>query len=259
MTATEIYRPQDTVSASCRRGIFNYFPNDSLIGRSLDLYGEYAEDELKLLVALIRPGDVVVDVGANIGVHAVSFAATAGRVIAIEAQRRLIDILRMNTADNGLTNIECIHAVAGVGDGALNVPTPNYASISNFAALALGGHAVGERVPILALDRLSLTNCRLIKIDVEGMELDVLRGGQETVARCRPLIYFEHGHEQPMAASFAALFASWGYVCYRQCSRFYRPSNFKGIRENVFGAKGTINVLAIPREKRIRVNLPSFT
>jgi FkbM family methyltransferase len=247
-----------TVSAQCRRGVFSYLPNDSVIGRSLELYGEYAEDELKLLTALIRPDDVVVDVGANIGVHAIAFAATAGRVIAIEAQRRLIDILRQNAAANGRANIEIIHAAAGAGEGMLIVPVPNYRGFSNFAALALGDHTDGESVPMLPLDRLVPATCRLIKIDVEGMELDVLQGAAATVARCRPLVYFEHGHDEPMAAPFAALFARWDYVCYRQFSPFFRPVNFRRNRDNVFGTKGTVNVLAIPREKRILVSLPPF-
>src|ERR1039457_4555745 len=74
----------------CRHGVMAYHPKDSHVGRSLDLYGEWAESELELLGVLLQPGQVAVDVGANIGTHAVFFAervGATGTVIAFEPQR----------------------------------------------------------------------------------------------------------------------------------------------------------------------------
>ena len=51
----------------CRHGRLMYLLNDAYIGRSLDVYGEYSEGEIALFRQLLRPGDVAVDVGANIG------------------------------------------------------------------------------------------------------------------------------------------------------------------------------------------------
>ena len=51
----------------CRHGRLSYLLHDAYIGRSLDVYGEYSEGELELFRQLLRPGDVAVDVGANIG------------------------------------------------------------------------------------------------------------------------------------------------------------------------------------------------
>src|SRR5271165_2730364 len=58
----------------CRHGTMMYNVNDSFIGRSLDLYGEWCDDEVAVLGQILSPGDVVVDVGANIGTHTVFFA-----------------------------------------------------------------------------------------------------------------------------------------------------------------------------------------
>ena len=49
-----------------------------------------------------------------------------------------------------------------------------------------------ETVPLVTIDYLALKACRFIKADVEGMELDVILGAQETIKRCRPLLYLEY-------------------------------------------------------------------
>jgi hypothetical protein len=58
----------------CRHGVMAYLPNDLYIGRSLDLYGEFSEHELNLLKRIVKKGDVVVDVGANIGALTIPLA-----------------------------------------------------------------------------------------------------------------------------------------------------------------------------------------
>lgn len=73
----------------CRYGpmLFNRF--DSYVGRSFDLYGEHCEAEAALLRSLLRPGDTVVEAGANIGAHTIAMAqilGAAGRLIAFELQ-----------------------------------------------------------------------------------------------------------------------------------------------------------------------------
>ena len=68
----------------CRYGRMLVFASDEVIGRSLVLYGEWAEHELRCLRPYIRPGSTVIDVGAYIGTHALPFFlwAGAGRVVA---------------------------------------------------------------------------------------------------------------------------------------------------------------------------------
>src|SRR2546421_9260159 len=85
----------------CRHGYMLYNVHDQYIGRSLDRYGEYSEGEIELFSQLIKPNDVVIDVGANIGAHTLWFAQRTlpdGIVIAFEPQRLVFQTLCANMA-----------------------------------------------------------------------------------------------------------------------------------------------------------------
>ena len=168
----------------CRHGLMAYNVNDSFIGRSLDLYGEGCEPELALLGQILRPGDTAVDVGANIGTHGIFFARTVGAegtVHAIEPQRIAYQLLCANVSLNALLNLRCHHAAARAAAGQTVVPVLDPTAEQNFGALAAGQFDEGEPVPVMTVDSLGLAKCRLIKIDVEGSEADVLAGAHETI------------------------------------------------------------------------------
>jgi hypothetical protein len=91
----------------CRHGRFMYLQNDAYIGRSLDVYGEYCEGEIDIFRQLLRPGDVAMDVGANIGALTQGMAQmvqSAGAVVTFEPQRTIYDILCNNLRLNAVTN-----------------------------------------------------------------------------------------------------------------------------------------------------------
>jgi hypothetical protein len=64
--------------SDCRHGRMLYFSNDRYVGGSLDVYGDYCEDETQLFGQILRPGHVVVEAGANIGAHTVHLAQVVG-------------------------------------------------------------------------------------------------------------------------------------------------------------------------------------
>ena len=76
----------------CRYGTMLTLPSDNVIGKSLRIYGEWAEHELSILRSFISPGATVVDVGANIGTHTLPFSRWVenGRVMAIEGSARYL-------------------------------------------------------------------------------------------------------------------------------------------------------------------------
>src|SRR5882672_1609267 len=91
-TRASSLREMQSKIKDCRHGRFMYLPNDAYIGRSLDVYGEYCEGESEIFRQLLRPGDVALDVGANIGALTVGMARTvqsAGAVVAFEPQRAI--------------------------------------------------------------------------------------------------------------------------------------------------------------------------
>ena len=167
------------------------------IGPCLEAYGEYSPEETRLFEILLTPGNVVVEVGANIGSLTVPLArivGPAGRVHAIEPQRPMFQMLCANLALNDLHNVHARQQGLGAAAGVLWVSTPQTGAIANFGGIPLQPSGQ-EKVDIVTLDSLGLDRIDLIKIDVEGMEEQVLRGGVETIRRLRPKLYVENGPE----------------------------------------------------------------
>jgi len=164
----------------CRHGRFTYLPNDAYIGRSLDVYGEYCEGEIDIFRQLLRPGDVAMDVGANIGALTVGMARTvqsAGAVVAFEPQRTIYDILCNNLRLNAVTNVRALRQAVGSAPGVIRVPPLDYRQVDNCGGVALGG-PTGEEVDVVTIDSLGLPRLRILKIDVEGMEWEAVTGAR---------------------------------------------------------------------------------
>jgi FkbM family methyltransferase len=234
----------------CRHGNMLYNVNDVYIGRSLDLYGEWAEAELALLGLLLEPADIVVDVGANVGTHTVFFAASVGRhgkVFAFEPQRIVFQALCANLALNGLANVHAIPAAAARQPGTIVVPALDYESPLNFGGVGLAANGAGERVPTMTLDELPIDRCKLLKIDVEGMELEVLEGARTLIDTFKPIIYMENNNARKSPALIQALEEA-GYDLFWHFSRFFNPANFFNRAENVFGGIADVNMICVRPE-----------
>ena len=162
-----------------RYGKIMYNQLDEFVGKSLRLYGEYCQGEADLFDQLVKPGHIVVEAGANIGSHTVHLAQLAGdsgEVWAFEPQRLVFQLLAGNIAINSLTNVRCIQKCLGDEPGTLLVPVLDVNRVNNWGGLALGSFKEGEPVEVVTVDSLPLRGCDFFKIDVEGMELQVLRG-----------------------------------------------------------------------------------
>lgn len=249
----------------CRRGVMMFFTND-LIGRSLDLYGEFAEQEIGPQTGLLSPGGVVVDVGANIGTHALAYAQAVGpegRVYSFEPQRMIFNMLSGNLALNRVGNVQARHAAVGEAIGRINVPPIQYgaAGAFNFGALELGAPDLppGEEVEVITLDSLGLARCDFLKIDVEGMERQVLAGGVETIRRTLPVIYMENNRRANSPALLQWLMDE-GYRCHWHMIHYFNADNFLGATENIFPNVVELSVLAVPKARDIQISgLPEIT
>jgi FkbM family methyltransferase len=154
-------------------------PRDRVIGKHLALYGSYEPLESAAFLTLIRPGDVVLDAGANIGVYTLllSGAVGAGRVIAVEPDPTNLELLRQNVARNACTNVTVLPCALGgktcqVG---LTQDPRNRGALSVTDAGAAGAVGVPMRRAADVLRELR-ARPRVMKVDVEGAEPDVLAG-----------------------------------------------------------------------------------
>jgi FkbM family methyltransferase len=239
----------------CKHGPMMFFAGDTHIGRSLDLYGELSEPEIELFRGYLRPGMVAVDVGANIGTHTVCFAQSvgpSGRVLAFEPQSVLHQLLVGNVTLNGCANVIAENKALGASAGSVVVPFLDYAREGNFGALELGAWAQGETIPVATLDSYALPICHLIKIDVEGMERDVLEGAHTTIARHRPLLYVENNKPERSRDLIAWLLTNH-YRPYWHLPPLFNPKNFFGETKNVFGITISANMLCVPKSRPSRV------
>ena len=243
---------------ACRHGQMLYNFHDTYVGRSLDLYGEYSEGEVELFRQILQPGQFVVEAGANIGAHTVFLAqhvGPSGAVMAFEPQRLVFQTLCANLALNNIPNVICFNNALGAEPGSARVPLINYWRESNFGAFALGGYQEGEQVPVVTLDSLKLARCNFLKADVEGMELQVLQGATDLIARLKPIIYVENdksGKQLPLIRHVDGL----GYRMYWHKPFYFNPTNFFGNQHDVFPQIVSLNMLCVPEE--LPLNVPGL-
>jgi FkbM family methyltransferase len=146
-----------------------------------------------LLQSLLRPGDVLLDVGANYGLYSLLAASLGGRAVAIEPQPRVASCLRSSVAANGF-DVQVIESFAGDSCDSVAFFSPVSGSgtaSADESRAAASGSVQRIEVPRVTIDSLNLPRVDLMKIDVEGFEPAVIRGAVETIRRFTPAIWFE--------------------------------------------------------------------
>jgi FkbM family methyltransferase len=243
----------------CRHGKFSFLLNDAYIGRSLDVYGEYSEGEVDLFRQLLRPGDVAIDAGANIGALTVAMAQLVGKqgaVLAFEPQRAVFDILVNNVRLNGLTNVFAHCRALGKSAGTVRVPRLDYEQVDNFGGVALGS-SKGDDVAVVTIDSLAVPRLRLLKVDVEGMECEVVAGARATIARFQPALYIENDRAEHSRQLISLLF-DMGYRLWWHITPLFNPNNFFGHPRDIFGDVVSFNMIGFPRATPPAISLPEI-
>jgi len=138
------------------------------------------------------PQNTVLDVGANIGNHSLYLAkfTSATTIHAFEPMPRSFEHLSANMRRNGCENV-ILHNVAlsdSSGVAKMDFPDPTNQGMAKISE-------EGVEVQVIRLDDTNIEKVSLIKIDVEGHELSVLRGGLETIRKNRPHLYIEIQNE----------------------------------------------------------------
>jgi FkbM family methyltransferase len=170
--------------------------DDPAVSAALLAGQPYEEHVAATLRRLCRPGDAVVDVGANIGVHSFLLSRLVGpegSVTAVEAYSENCRLILLGVLENGLANLSVWPLAAAEAVGWTYFSThlgTNGGLIPDDRAALTDGR--GVVIPTLPLDRLPLRRpVRLIKIDVEGAEWRVVQGARRLLAEDQPAVITE--------------------------------------------------------------------
>ncbi len=256
--------PDPNIMVKGRHGLFIANQHDSYIGRSLIVYGEYNEAESMLLNQLLRPGDAVMEIGANIGSHTVALCKAVGSqglVIAVEPQPRIFRVLAATLELNAIANAEIHNIACGAEPGTLHLPVIEYDKVGNFGGVELSKEQGAQQIGCVCLDSLMPQHAtvRLLKVDVEGMEAEVLRGATALLQRDRPIIYAENDRAAKKR-ELIDLIRGFGYKMWWHRPPLFNPHNHFGVTQNIFQTNDghmlvSVNMLCIPKE--IPVSMPA--
>lgn len=180
---------------------------------------------LRLAAEVVRPGNSIWDIGANLGLF--SFAAAvaagpAGHVLAVEPDTTLVRLLRRSAEVNrGLASVEVLPAAIAdrVGVGRFHIARRNRSTshLDGFGTTQTGGIRATELVPTLTLDWLAshmaaeIASPDVIKIDVEEAEMHVLAGAAH-ILQSHPTIICEVASAH--SETLGELLRSHGYTVY---------------------------------------------
>lgn len=202
------------------------------------LLRDWVEPELRQLQRLLSPGDVFIDVGANVGLYALKAArlvGAGGRVVALEPGAEAYGHLAANLAlnDFGWATPMKVAASDRAGEAVLH-HVPLGRDPQAFSLIANDRAEEGETVETLTLDslvaRCGLDRVDLIKIDVEGAEPLVIAGARKMLARFKPAVIFEcNAHINAGGDTDAAATETWkmlaeaGYRFHRLTGETFNP------------------------------------
>jgi FkbM family methyltransferase len=200
--------PSMTISDTCRVidgewGHFLTLNNDIGLPKYILQEGVWSAGDIEVFRQHIRLGCVVIDVGANFGHHSVVYSklvGTDGRVLAIEPQRRMYQLLCANCVINDCANIIPLNIAAAEESRQMRLGPISYDDRTLFGSLGLqlnpGGDRIGELVEARRLDdvieqHLGDAAVDFVKIDIQTWEKFAIQGLSRTIANHHPAIFVE--------------------------------------------------------------------
>ena len=229
--------------------------SDLTISRALDLCGEFSEIEVAFMCEFLEPGDVAVEVGANIGSLTVPLANAVGEegtFIASVPQPVLFQNLCANIALNGPCHVWTVNGAVGNRQGSVRLPKLEHTKPGTFSAHGIGSWEDGDTTGVLQLDdALKVSRCKFMKIDVEGMEANVIRGARDVIRRCRPVLNVENDRREKLL-ELIRLLQEMDYSLCWHLPPFFNPENYFREPDNEFRGIISINMLCKP----VRLTVP---
>jgi FkbM family methyltransferase len=268
-----VHRPENATRSDALSCMTTWYPrvavltSDSFLASVISITGEWEMEVQALLSHFLEPGDIAVDCGANYGIHTLAMArqvGSTGRVISFEPQPAIFSALHTNIALNDFPWVEPKNMGVGARSGFFDVPL----RVQNSGAFSLrdAGFSrsgttseVKRRIPVVSLDEaMASYPCpSVLKIDVEGMELEVLKGAESILFSCSPVIFLEYHFVRSRDDALSErtpeiLQILWdhGYSIHWACMLYAYESNFSRARELKGGSGISPNLLAVPSAYR---------
>ncbi len=248
-----------------RHGLFLINQNDRYIGQSFLKYGEYNHDEWLMLKDILNviEGDVI-EVGANIGAHSIGIARHLSTknfsLHLFEPQEIIFQNLCANISLNALTNAHTHLQACGAENKTILIPKLSPFIGNNFGGVRilqenLHTQALMDEVACVTLDdvlasRIQKLAC--IKVDVEGMELEVLKGATKLITQHRPVLYVENDSPEK-SPDLVTHIQAQNYRLWWHMPRLFSPNNFLGQVEDIFPNLASFNMLCMPVELELPV------
>ncbi|UCF19047.1 MAG: FkbM family methyltransferase [Gemmatimonadota bacterium] len=210
---------------------------DPTLERPLFELGVYEAGTLRVLSELLQEGDVFVDVGANIGLITLAaslWVGQTGTVLAVEPVPRNYDVLNYNVALNDRKNIRTYRCALGSGPGMGKMYERPGVGWVGTSLVRTSDSSAAHEVTMSSLDALIEQSGQafvsVVKIDVEGWELEVLRGAVQLLSREKaPAIVIEYSRLNPMQGGepidiYGSLLESNPYRVYKLARGKWAPS-----------------------------------
>lgn len=229
------------------------------------LYDGYEPSESRFIRGVLKPNDVFIDIGANIGWYtmlASTIIGEDGRIHAFEPRRPIVDYLQRSVSLNGLERLITVHPVGLSNEAKSEIlmwsATSDNGGGASFARNDVSPEMVCQTIEVRSLDSLNLPHVDVIKIDVEGAEPLALEGASATIERDRPIILTEILPSQLERVSHCSPQQYFNFFL----TRHYRGYIVDYLRcgENIDcfpdkWEKGLLNVGFIPEERRIDASI----
>ena len=154
--------------------------------------GRYQYENLKAAVSYCSRRRTVIDGGAHVGTWSKIFAKKFRRVLAFEPSPDTCECLRYNISSE---NVEIRNQALGKKAGMVSMVLDGFDGTLREKNAGSRYVVEGGRIERVSIDSLGLTDLDLLKLDIEGSEVDALHGAVRTLKRCRPVVIFEAKEE----------------------------------------------------------------
>lgn len=215
------------------------------IGEEVFAYGIYEKNEIETIIASLDfdlSATNALDIGANIGNHTLQFSKHFKSVLCFEPNKVIYDVLKINTRNRSNTQLYNFGLSNKASQSYLNIPEFNFGGATVSTSKTKGSIEINLKV----FDDEIHEDFALVKIDVEGHELNVLKGMTKAIEKYKPIICFELINTDANAQALIDRLRDLGY------DKFYMPHK-RGIFGNSISFIGSfVNGLFYKRRPELK-------